>query len=58
MTPKQKADLEKRLEQWWLNMTPAQEERILHWVFDFGEFHDRAVRSWLSQSWAWITGNL
>lgn len=58
MNATQRDALNRRLENWWLNMTPAQEERLLNWVFDFGEFHQRSVRSWGNQALAWITGRL
>lgn len=52
------SEREQRLERWWLELTPDQEERLLNWVFDFGHFHQTCERRGSRQLWAWITGNL
>lgn len=52
------SEREKRLERWWLELTPDQEDRLLNWVFDFGHFYSNCERRGMRQLWAWISGEL
>lgn len=52
------SEREKRLERWWLELTPEQEDKLLNWVFDFGHFWNHCERRGLRQLWAWIKGDL
>jgi hypothetical protein len=49
---------EARLERWWLELTPDQEDRLLDWVFDFGHYSTVCERRGIRQLWAWLTGTL
>jgi len=58
VTAAERQALEKRLENWWLHLTPAQEQRLLHWVDDFGRYVNNCERRGWRQLWAWVSGDL